>query len=891
MKITAVLLLAACLQVSARSTGQTVTLKVKDAPMKEVFREIQKQTGLDVLIDEALLQKAGRVTLDVRNMPVPQVLNICLKNEPLTYTIVDNRIVVKPAPNVVFRSAETLTPLSPIDVRGKVVDESGQSIEGVTVTEKGTRKATATNANGEFILKGVNENATLVFTGVQVETFEVAVSSRTNISVTLKTKVVALSDLAVTANTGFQTISRERSTGSYSVVSKEQLEKPSTNIAQRLIGQVSGLQARSLDINGNPRFEIRGQSGLLSNASPLIVVDGFPIQGDLNSVNPNDIESVTVLKDAAAASVWGARSANGVIVITTKRARKGTPLRVEFNAFTSVQAKMDLDYVRPHASSAETVEYEKLTYNNWRSLADPNGVLNVGFAYSRAGILLNEAKYGFITNAQRDAGLEALKNLDNRQQIRNHLLSNPTSTQFNLALSGGTERMSNNLSLMYEGNHSNFKGTDNKRYMVNFRSNSDITKWLGFNFTGFYLYNKANNNGVSLADIRSWSPYDMLLNSDGSLTDVHQYYTPLLQRHVPMDKFPYADWTNNPIREIANRDRTTRQTQARLQAALNFKILQGLTADVRGQYELGEGYTRNLSNENTFEVRSTVNHATTWNRTVTPNTFTLNLPKGGILNQSRNRTTSYNVRGQLNFNRIFAGRHEVNALSGIEFQNVTGETFTNPTAYGFNEATLGVGTFPNGPGGSFYPIRDWLGTTRTFPYVNSFGYTTQRLYSGYGNAGYTYDGKYTLTGSYRFDASNLITDDPEYRYAPFFSMGASWNIYKEKFMHNVKWVDRLTARLTFGHLGNYDPSTAVRPLISPSASSNIYINAFTAAFSSFGNPTLRWERTANWDLGLDFSLFKNKLFGRIDLYEKRGKDLIASLTIPSIYGTTSQRLN
>ncbi|HEY0677851.1 MAG TPA: SusC/RagA family TonB-linked outer membrane protein [Chitinophagaceae bacterium] len=890
MKLTTVLLLAACLQVAASAGGQTVTLNVRDVPVKKVFKEIQRQTGLNIFIDEAVLSKTKRVTLQVKDMPVTEVISLCLPGQDVNSSIIDGTIVIREKTDADYPLGEYQMPPPPIDIEGQVVNEKGDPLEFVTVTVKGSRKATYTDVNGRFSLKNVSENAVLVFTGVSVETFELPVSGRTSFAVSLKTKVSAMDDVTVVFNTGFQTISRERSTGSYNVISKEQLEKPSVNIAQRIIGTTAGVQAR-LDVNGNPTFEIRGLTSLYANAQPLVVVDGFPIQGDFTSVNPNDIESISILKDAAAASIWGARSANGVIVITTKTARKGTPLKVEFNVFTRIGSKFDLDYVRPLASSAETVEYEKIAYTNWRTLQNPNSLQDNGFSFSLAGTALNEANFGYITAAERDARLEALKKLDNRDQISDYLLENPRNTQYNISLSGSSGRMANMLSLMYEDNQTNFKESKSKRYMVTYRNNVNVFKWLDFNVSGMYLVNDQDNSGVGLGDIQGMSPYDMLVNDDGSLTNINRFYWPIIQRLVPTSKFPYTDWTYNPIQEIQNRELTSKTSIARIQAGLTFKILPGLSIESRGQFENVNTYNRGFNNENTFQVRNTVNQATYWNQTVTPHTFTLNLPKGGMLTQNRSEVKNYNWRNQVNFNRIFFSDHEVNVIGGAEINNIVTETNAYPTSYGYNDQTLTVGTFPNGPGGTFFPIRNWLGNNQTFTYTNSFAYRTERYFSFFGNAAYTFKRKYTLSGSYRTDASNLITDDPDYRYAPFWSVGAGWQVSGEDFMQGVDWVDRLYLRATYGFNGNVDRSTSFRPLIATSGTPNVYSNDFTATISSFGNPTLRWEKTANWNIGVDYSLFRNKLYGKIDVYHKSGRDLIALLSIPAINGTTSQRLN
>ena len=217
---------------------------------------------------------------------------------------------------------ESTTP--PItDLKGRVVNEKGEPVEGVTVTVKGKRNATTTSTNGEFVLSGVDKNATLVFSGVNVELFELKVDGKTNFgTISIKTKTTELAEVTITASTGYQTISKERAPGAFDVVGRDVLDKrPVSNISTALQGLVAGLQAKE-NLDGTMEFLIRGTSSLYSGRQPLVVVDGFPIIGtDFSNLNPNDVESITVLKDAAASSIWGARAANGVIVITTKKAK------------------------------------------------------------------------------------------------------------------------------------------------------------------------------------------------------------------------------------------------------------------------------------------------------------------------------------------------------------------------------------------------------------------------------------------------------------------------------------------------------------------------------------------------------------------------------------------
>ena len=910
MKFTAILLFVACLQVSAKGYTQ-ITLSEKNVPLQKVFKQIQRQTGYDFLYSVELLQQSGKVSIDVHNVSIEEALKQCLKDKPLAYSIVERTIVIKPVEiNSELDIAIEPPPPPLIDLRGRVVNEKGEPVEGVTVTVKGKRNATATNANGEFVLSGVDKDATLVFSGVNVESYELKVDSKTEFgSISLKTKVTQGAEITLVASTGYQTISKERATGSFGTVSKEQLDKPATNIASRIIGTNAGVQALTMDAEGVPFFQIRGLSTLYANQSPLVVVDGFPIQGTFDAVNPNDVESVTILKDAAASSIWGARAANGVIVITTKNAKKGAPLKVEFSAFTRIGGKIDLDYSRPLASSTETVDYEKLAYNKWTPQFNNGAVVNHSqWTWSPGMNALNEQNLGLISMAQRDKTLDSLKTLDNRQQISDQLLENPVTQQYNLSLFSASQRMSNSFSFLFEKNQSNFKKTYNDRFMLNYRTTASLNKWLDLSLNTMVQYNKFTNNGTTLAEISSLSPYEMLMNPDGSLTETTlKYNTPLINRAVPRNLFPYSDWTYNPIQDINSKSLVRQEFNGRIQAGIIVKPMKGLTLESRIQYENFNTTTRNHYNEDNFLVRQTVNHASFWNPglpTAMTTTPIPNLPKGGFLDQSRNQLIAWNFRNLVSYNKNFGGKHDVNFVGGTEQQSSNLQSFNYARTYGYNDKTLQVGTFPNGPGGTpangnqngtgtptTLTIRNWLNQTITLPYTNSFGYTTDRFFSAFANAAYTYNDKYILSGSFRTDASNLITDDPAYRYNPFWSVGASWQLWKESFMTDINFIDRLSLRVTYGFNGNVDKSTSFMPLISLAATPNVLTNAFTASFSSLGNPTLRWEKTGTTNIGIDYSILKGKLFGKIDYYQRKGKDLIAVIAIPAVNGSTSQRLN
>lgn len=905
MRLLTYLTLGASLQLSANSYAQKISIHTDKAALETVFKEIRKQSGYSFIYKSAYLKNAAPVSVSIDNRNLKETLDKLLKDQPFDYVIKGK--VVSLVPLTAPRQANSVSFDEEIvqqrPISGYVKDQQGNPLQKATIRVKGSNISTSTDEKGFFQLNGVDRSATLLISFLGFDNLEVSAASNLQ-SLTLRLAKQEVEEVVV--HTGFQTLNKERATGSFGLIDKAQIEKPTSNIAQRIIGTTAGVQA-TLDVDGNPRFEIRGQTSLnirdskdelTANAHPLVVVDGFAIQGDFNSINPNDVESITILKDAAAASIWGARAANGVVVIVTKKAKQGTPLKVDFQAFTRVGKKFDLSYVNPLASSAETIEYEKSAFNKW-SATENSGSLESNYdkVWSQGLIALSEHHLGYLSPADRDAELERLKTLDNRKQIEDLLLSTPVTQQYNLTLQGSGAKMNNLVSMLYERNQSNFKETGNDRYMLNYRTTASIFPWLDVHASTMLQYNDFKKNGVTLLDIKGLSPYDMLVNPDGSYTNIHQYYWPIMERSVPMDRFPYADWTYNPVQEISERDHHTKELNTRLMGGLTFKPLKGLTFDTKIQYEHFNTNNRYLYKENSFYVRKRVNEATAWDPK--KNTIIPNLPKGGLIEQpfdkprewGRTTVNSYTFRNQLNYNRTFGLDHEINAIAGSEISNIISEQFYTPPSYGFNEETLTVGTYPNGPGGTFNPIKDWLGQNQTFRYTNSFTYRTERFVSMFANAAYTYRNKYTLSGSIRNDASNMITDDPSYRYAPFWSIGGSYQIGREDFMQQYTWLDRLNLRLTYGYNGNVDRSTSFRPLVALDSNPNVYTNEHTGRISSYGNPTLRWERTATWNAGIDYSLWQGKLYGKIDVYNKQGKDLIAALSIPAVNGTNTQKLN
>ena len=352
MKLTAIILLSACLTASANGFGQTISLSEKNAYLSEVFKKIEKQTNYTFAYTGSQLSQAKRVTVEINSGTLEQVLALCFKDQPFTYTIIENTIVVKPKIEGPNKQATSEPP--PIDIKGRVVNENGEPVEGVTVTVKGTKNATATDVNGIFELKSVDENATLFFSGVNVESYEVKLEGKTDLAtINLKTKIIQ--GLNVTVSTGYWQTTQRLNTGNISKVSSEVIgQQPVSNPLLALSGRVPGLLITQTTgfAGAGVNVQLRGQSSLLQGTQPFYVIDGVPYGpqnipinlvpnatstagvSPFSLLNLSDIESIEILKDADATAIYGSRGANGVILITTKKGKAGKT-KIDVNVYSS----------------------------------------------------------------------------------------------------------------------------------------------------------------------------------------------------------------------------------------------------------------------------------------------------------------------------------------------------------------------------------------------------------------------------------------------------------------------------------------------------------------------------------------------------------------------------
>ncbi len=882
MKLTAVLLTLFCLQVAARSDGQTVTLKVKDASLKEVFRAIQKQTGMNILVNETVLSKAGKVTLEVNNMPVPEVLKLCLKNEGLTYRIIDNTIVVDPSSTGVFQppvSIKEELPLPPIDVKGRVVNEKEEAVEGASVQIKGSKtKGTSTDANGYFELKGVEENATLVISGVNIETFEVRVAGRTDLAIlSAKTKITEGEVVTVEVNTGYQKLPKERATGSFGFVDKEQLNrKAGPDIISRLEGVTTGIlfDRRGLPANESRidqnSIQVRGISTLTPGMqTPLIILNNFPYEGDINGINPNDIESITILKDAAAASIWGARAANGVLVITTKQGQYNRRPQVALNTnFTFVGSPNLFKY--PRMTSSEFIEVETFLFNNGFYDGDITNTFNYPSLTPVVEILDNR-RNNLISAQDSAAQINALKAFDVRNDFDKYIYRSTTHQQYALNVSGGGPSFTYMLSGGFDKNPNILVGNQISR--ATFFSNTSVQVTSKLNLNVALNYNNSASSFNALGNIgsrpfnyyfgsRTLYPYARLADMNGLALPIAKEYRTGFTDTAGGGRL--LNWQWKPLDEIRNADNEYRQQETVLNVGLDYQLFRSLHIQGNYQYQGSNSEARSFFSDQTYYARNLINLYSQING----NNVTRAIPNGGILDLFKENSKSHIGRLQLQYNQSFSDKHQISSLAGVEIREriVTG---SENRTYGFNEQTL-LSTPVDYI--SDFLIYGNMGVDK-IPYINQHSKRTDHFVSAYGNAAYTYDKRYTVSGSFRRDASNLFGIDLRDKWKPFWTVGFAWNISNESFYKSTA-IPNLRLRGSFGYQGNVNNSIAPYTILNISPTPYALNNLPRAFVRVPANPGLSWETIRQLNLGLEFQTKNERLSGTFEFYHKRSDNLL-----------------
>jgi len=861
-----------CTAVFSLSSGDILSQNAKvvisaDTVMSadEVFNLIEKQTDYNFLYRADLFKDAPKLNLKKGTISASKLLRDIVTQGSFNIILTENNTILIKEPKSQQQT----------QVSGKVTDEKGAPIPGVTVLIKGTTMGSATDFDGSYTIIVPNPENVLVFSALAFKPQEIIVGNQIVINVTLMEQVSELGEVTLSFNTGYQQLPKERATGSFVHIDNELLNRSiSTNILDRLDGVTSGLlfnKTVSL-INNQSTISIRGRSTIYANPEPLIVIDNFPYNGDLSSINPNTIESITVLKDAAAASIWGAFSGNGVIVITTKKGKLNHAPKIEWNSNITFSEKPDL-YYTPRLSSGSYIDIEQFLFEK--------GYFNSAINRSSHPVLspivdiLANARDNIISPAESARLINLYRGQDSRDDMSRYLYRASFNQQYSLSVSGGGENNIYYFNAGFDKNLNSLQRNDFSRISINgsntytfFRNKLSLTNAV------YFTKSKNDNNGLNANNV--FYPYVKLKDENGNALSVPYQYR---QSYIDtVGQGNLLDWSYKPLDELNLRDNTTQLTEYRINTQLRYTVFPGLDVSAQYQYNTGNSDGNLMYSQDSYYARDFINKFTQYDAST--GIYTRPIPLGGILDNLTKNFYSHNFRGQLDFNHQW-GDHELSALAGYEVRDINTSS-ANSRIYGYDE--LGTNALINYT--TFYKYF-YSSSSSRIPSNTSRRGTTNRFLSYFANFAYTIKNRYVLSGSARKDESNIFGVKSNQKGVPLWSVGGSWDISKEEFYH-LDWLPYLRLRITNGYNGNVDHTLS--SLITATVSSGNYYNVPYSSLTNPPNQELRWEKVNTTNFGVDFAV-GNFLNGNIEAYIKNGKDLIGNRLVDPTLGVSTFKGN
>ena len=752
-------------------------------------------------------------------------------------------------------------------IKGQIhsIDER-KPMAGVTVKVIPGKDIAATDIKGNFSIhvKSLKDSLQFSMLGYATQTVVAAYFQKQD-RILLEKKTNYLAEAMV--NTGYQSLSTKDITGAVDVVSNQQLnQQTGLNIVDRLNNITSAIRFDNQGIENSSvqklNFSVRGLSTINANRDPLIVLDGFIYEGNIQNIDPNNVESISVLKDAAASSIWGARAGNGVIVITSKKGTFNTSQRTKLSFSNTYITKNKPDLMQQYQlSNKDFIDIEQMLFNK--------GYYNVWLNYlphlSMTPVinLLNNRKKGLISPQDSMKTMDWLLAQDGRKNYMDEFYNTPFSNQLSLNINGGSEFNSYALGMGYTTDRTHLDANNKKlniQLSNSFRPIDRLQIDLNILFTnqrdysGKPDYSRFKYSGKSV-------PYMAFRDASGQEVPFdYEFNKAYLDKTFSSS---YLDWGYYPLSDYKNATNEINRNEWFATTNIRYQLFPFLSANASFQWQNQQSEGVDLFTQESYNARLLINKFSV----IDPvnGTVKYHVPLGSIRILNTQTAGSYTARAQLDFNKATA-QHVLTGIFGAEIRENTVAGFSN-TAYGYNKIPL-----------TSIPVdhaNTYMGFAPTFfqgmiPGAPYFTKETNRFVSLYSNWSEIYQGKYSISGSFRQDGGNIFGANTNDRWSPLWSVGASWQLDKEDFFQ-VKGIDYIKLRTTYGYSGNVD----LRKTPYPIANSTVdpYSNYPILAIRSLNDPSLRWEKTSTLNFGVDFSILQNRISGSIDHYIKKGKDL------------------
>ncbi len=827
MKLTTVLYFVCLMQVSATAYSQSTkfSFSAENKQVADVLRFIEETSEFRFFYQNEQVDVERRVSVNVNNLTVEQILDQVFADQDVNYKVLeDNLIFLKPATenNLYAQQQNTIS--------GIVTDESNQPLPGVTILIKETTKGTVTAADGTYSLTDVTGDPVLVFSFVGMKTQEVAVGDKKTINVILKSDETDIDEVLVV---GYTVRKKSTVTGAISTVEMGNFEKTRIpNVSQALQGQIAGVQVTSSSgAPGDPvQIRIRGE-GTIGNNNPLYIIDGIPSR-DITFLNQADIESMTVLKDAAAAAIYGSRASGGVVLITTKSGKKGK-LSFNVNYYRGIQNVADL----PTMLNAE--QYMDITEKAWN---------NSG----RTGTNPYTADKGRSDFADTDW-------LD-------ELFETGKSQNLQFTASGGNEKLQFLISLGYYGQDGIVIYDNDKYQRTNYRTNInvDITDRI-----------KIGTN-LQLA----YSSQDKIAAKGESLIRFALLRAPVIPVYKDVSDPTYSEsdpFTDMPFYTATGYDEAWNRSMYEMVGNPVAKAY--FTDDKRNVYQTfgniyGE-YAMLKNKELKFRTNLGVDlnfiHNKTFNENYGDDDGGGNEIDKGLgrqnrpnsLSEERGEARTITFNNTLNYVKTFDEKHDFNVMIGTEYiENYASSIGASRARFPYSDDN--------------YRYMDYGGSETDL--WNSGSASEWALFSLFSSFSYVYDYKYMVTANFRADASSRFSKNNQWGYFP--SVSAGWKINQEDFLNDVDWLSNLKLRGSWGQLGNQEIDDYAYLTLVSQVDGIVKVNRF-------GNEDLKWESSTQSNIGIDLGLFKDKLAVTVEYFQKNTTDILLPIGLPSVVGDVS----
>ncbi|MCI7390658.1 MAG: SusC/RagA family TonB-linked outer membrane protein [Butyricimonas virosa] len=857
---------------------QRVAIHLEQVKIQDVFKEINKQTGLDFVYSAMQLNEIGMVSLDVKDVTVDVALKKLFEGKPFTYKFEMKSIIIRKVEAVTTGKTSRT-------IRGVITDKGNEPLPGVTVLLKGTSIGTASNTKGEFVLEVTGSVDSLVVTFVGMKTQYVKLLPDKDLyRIRMEYDVEEMKEVVVT---GYQTISRKRSTGAITSVDADKIMRPGVlSIDQMLEGQIPDMMfmSNSGEVGVVPKIRIRGTSTLIGNREPLWVVDGIVLQDPVNispeelnnpdyvnrignaiaGLNPQDIERLDILKDAAATALYGAKAANGVIVITTKKGHIGKPI-ISYNMNVSYKRRPRYtDRQVDLMNSKERMEFSKDLVDSGYKF--PGGMNMVGYEG-----LVNQLYRGALTYDEFTKQVQYLECLNT--DWFDLLTEDAFSHQHTVSISGGTETVRYYSSVGYAKDNDVIKGNNNERYTVALNLNADLSPRIS---TSLGINGNVTSREYSQDEI---APLDYAYNTSRAIPvfDENGDYYYYQSSGGTANSFRY-----NILNELDNSSYDQEGASISFNMTLNVKFTDYLNASVVGSYSTSntdiEGWWGEKSHHVALLCQSEYGDAP-----AKGDDSESALPFGGELATNSTRNRNYMLRVQLNLDKYFGqDKHNVNASVGYEVSSTKykGNSSTMRGYYKDRGKQFSITTLNDYPA-----FKAWL-EANAYPTISD---NLTNLLSAYATVSYSYQSFFTLNGNVRFDGSNKFGDQSNDKLLPIWSLSGNYTISEHEWLQR-SWIDYIMLKASFGYQGNMLEGQSPTMIIKQLPTDPLY-NELVSELSVYPNPNLKWEKTSSFNGGLTFSLFKRRLQMEASVYYKRTKDAFLTKQISTVNGLEEYVVN